>query len=233
MNTVNAVVLAVLITAVISFLVINTFLIKKKEDKYLKMESKTHEMEKQIHLNETKFLEQKNTAEIIHRSEQKILRDSVRKEGYEHGLAEGKKDHLIEITNLKAEHRVNVVEERARAAVEARTSALAEFELQNKLFSVTIKPYVSVEKINGYIWDEYKSETGYQYQLLINGIPAFQPHVVIESSEKLKEVNEEKMKVLLECALGAAKSAAELYMGGSASAGLKMSTPIINRDAKR
>lgn len=156
MDVVSAAITSAFTTIVASSFVM-MLIFKKKETKYLAMESRAKELEKQIHVNEANYLERKNSIEIAYREEQKLLRNSVRLEGYDHGMAEGKKDHLIEITTLRFDHKEKISEERNLAAKEARSQARAEFELQSKLFSVVIRPYVKIERDDGYIWDSHKS----------------------------------------------------------------------------
>ncbi len=90
----------------------------------------------------------------------------------------------------------------------------AQSEIQEKLFSVKISPYVKIVTDTGIIYNEYEAASGYQYQLLINGIPAFPPHIVLERTESIKEINEQTKKVALDFAINSAKNAIDLYLGG-------------------
>ena len=69
---------------------------------------------------------------------------------------------------------------------------------------------------------------GYQYQLLINGIPAFQLHVIIERSETRKEINEENVKELLGIAKQIAEGSIDLYLGANGQLA-KLALPVIKR----
>jgi hypothetical protein len=188
---------------------------------------KYRDLEKSIHTNETRFLEDKNHLQINYHTEQRAAREKSFQEGVEHGRAEREKDHIIEITNLRAEHREKIAFEREEASKSAREILRSEFETQTKMFSVVIRPYVKIEKDTGIIFDSHKSFTGYQYQLLVNGIPAFQPHIVIENSEDLKVVDKDVVKSLLKIAESAANVAANTYLGGAPASVIKIASEVI------
>ena len=57
------------------------------------------------------------------------------------------------------------------------------------------------------------SVSGYQYQLLVNGMPAFSPHIVAERTETKKATNPELERALLQTAERAADAAIQLYLG--------------------
>ncbi len=232
MEVVIAAIISAFIAVGVSWFVMALFN-KKRETTYIAIESKAKELEKQIHINEANFLERKNRMEIAYREEQKLLRESTWNEGKAHGQSEGEKDHLIEITQLMSEYREKILQERNLAANEARSQARIEFELQSKLFGVVIKPYVKIEKDDSFLWASNKSTAGYQYQLLVNGIPAFQPHVVIEHTAESKEFNDTRLEGLKEIAIKAAQAAAELYFSGASSAVIKMGVPIIEEITKK
>jgi hypothetical protein len=103
-----------------------------------------------------------------------------------------------------------------------------EYELQTKLFSVKISPYVCVRATGTLLNKHVEAETGYQYQLLVNGIPAFAPHIIVENSETRKELNAEVEKLLLGSAQRAASAAIDAYLGGSRQFA-KLAEPIIKR----
>ena len=63
--------------------------------------------------------------------------------------------------------------------------------------------------------DDFRSEIGYQYQLLVNGIPAFQPHVIIEQSEEIAAVDKETVNNLIMLATKCAQIAADTYLAGA------------------
>ena len=83
------------------------------------------------------------------------------------------------------------------------------------MFSVAISPYVKMVTDKGVIWNDYKAIAGYQYQLLINGIPAFEPHVVKIQETEIKEVTEEAKKRFFDIADKAVDAAVSTYLPGA------------------
>jgi hypothetical protein len=198
-----------------------------------------HTLEKQAHQKEREFLEQRNRAErefleernrteLAHQEGIKDLKRLSFEEGRQRGLTEGDTRHLAEVASLQSDFVSKIQLEREKAASEARDRLRAEYELQSKLFSVQISPLVRVTENKGLFSAEYQSEVGYQYQLLINGIPAFQPHVIVERSEVRKEVNEENVKELIKSARQIAEGAIDLYLGANGQFA-KLALPIIKR----
>jgi hypothetical protein len=200
-----------------------------KSQEIASSEMRVRELEKQIHIKEREFLDEKNKIEVSHLQEMRAIREGAHKEGFDLGIVENEKDHLIFITNLKSEHLETIRKECARAADEAKSKLRAEMEMQTKMFSVSIRPYVKIIKDDGVFYDDYHSKVGYQYQLLINGIPAFQPHIIIEHEEKLSDFKEENVKVLIEQATKAAEIAMQLYLGGATSSMIKVSPELVER----
>jgi hypothetical protein len=68
---------------------------------------------------------------------------------------------------------------------------------------------------NGLFKDSYEAKIGYQYQLLVNGIPAFQPHIFIERHEKVVQVDQSVKQTLLSIAQNCAEAAVATYLGAS------------------
>ena len=191
------------------------------------LEAEANEHQKQIHRLEAEHLKANNQMEIEQQSLAKIEREKNFNEGFEHGVASSQKDHLIEITNLRAAHREELSLREAMAEKKGREVAKLEHEAQVKAFGIEIRPYVKIEKDSGVIWDTHRSYTGYQYQLLVNGIPAFQPHVVLEHSEEIKEVDKQMVADLVKLAHKAADTAAKLYLGGAAPGALTIGPEIV------
>lgn len=126
--------------------------------------------------------------------------------------------HAAELTKHRDEHRSileiqeNDAREKLRAAEEkafndGQRQAELRYSKNNSAFSVQIRPYVVKIKDEGIIFDNHFSAIGFQYQLLVNGIPCFQPHVVIEQEYRETEVNDERLKWLTEQAFKAAQLA--------------------------
>ena len=113
------------------------------------------------------------------------------------------------------EFAVRLQAEKEIAATEARDRQRAEHELQAKLFSVKISPYVQLLTDNGLFKDTHEAKIGYQYQLLVNGIPAFQPHVFVERHEKIQQIDQSVKNTLLSIAQNCAEAAVTTYLGAS------------------
>lgn len=111
------------------------------------------------------------------------------------------------------------------AVSETREAQRADFELQSKLFSVKVSPYVEISDSRHLMRTRYRSVTGYQYQLLVNGIPAFAPHVVQEHVKTEYAVDQEQ---LIQLARETAQAAVQLYAGG-ASQFVEIATPIVRQ----
>ncbi|MEZ2742660.1 hypothetical protein ACBP93_08515 [Paenalcaligenes hominis] len=189
-------------------------------------------LEKDFHQKEMVFINEKNKfIEEQHLEIQRKL-EKAKQEGVLIGQRDAAKSHLIEIEKLGIAHQKEILKERVLAAEEAKAAQRAEFEQQVKLFSVKISPYVKIKKDTGIIYDSHSSEFGYQYQLLVNGIPAFSPHVIIERSEELKKLNQESIDAIVALATESAKLAASTYLKGTASGAVHMSKAVIEQTGK-
>lgn len=225
------VVVTFLISAAIYFVFFKNYL--SKTNKTLEDQtSKTRELEVQIHIKERDYLEDRNRIALQHTADLQIARSNAFEEGRQQGLAEEKSTHINEMTDLRLELSRRFEIEREQAVVEARDRLQAEYELQTKLFSVKISPYVKITEDKGIFGDKYETITGYQYQLLINGIPAFSPHVVPERTETKKAVNEELEKMLINTAQFAAESAIQLYLGKNNRQFARLAAPLVERLTK-
>jgi hypothetical protein len=191
----------------------------------------TQKLEKQIHLQERDFLAERNQLEITHADNVRIARAEAFEDGRRMGLIESNADHMNELSLQRLELLKKFETEREQALTEVRDKVRAEYELQTKLFSVKISPYVCVREDKGILRSSYETAAGYQYQLLVNGIPAFTPHVVTEHTEIKKEVNPEVERLLIRTAERAADAAISLYLGGSPQFA-KLAEPIIKRIPK-
>lgn len=197
--------------------------------KIQELDSCINDHQKSIHLLEAEHIKSKNALEIEHHELFKKFKEKSYGEGYEMGLAASQKDHLVEITNIRSAHREELTRQEAEAERKGRAIAKMEHEAQVKAFGVEIRPYVKIEKDAGVIWDDFKSYTGYQYQLLVNGIPAFQPHIVIEHSEEIKTVDKQMIAELVKLAHKSADIAARAYLGGTTSSALTMGQEIVQQ----
>jgi hypothetical protein len=140
-------------------------------------------------------------------------------QGRELGQTEGQRDHIREITTKESEFEERLRKECKRAADEAREQARMQFEQQQKLFSVEVRPYFEITEVGTYFKTKYEKRVGYQYQLLVNGIPALQPHVITESKEVVEKTKDENIDKIASQALQAAQLAAQgaidTYLGGA------------------
>jgi hypothetical protein len=173
------------------------------------------ELEKQLHIKDRDFLEERNRIELSSAESLRTAKAASFEEGRQLGLAESLRDHVNELASKHAELCMKFEIERQQAVVDARERLRAEYELQTKLFTVKISPYVKIVQDKGLFGDKYEAISGYQYQLLVNGIPAFSPHVVPERTETKKAINEELEQALINTAKLAAEGAITLYLGGS------------------
>lgn len=172
---------------------------------------KVRELEKSIHMLEAGNLEAKNQLQSSHYGKEKEIRDNALQEGFENGAASTRKDHQIEMTDLRSQHMQKLREAEAEAEARGKAIAKMEIEAQVKAFSMTIRPYVRIINKSGVFGKSYTSQMGYQYQLMVNGVPAFDPHVIIEKEEEVKEVDQEKVQYFANLALESAKTIAQVY----------------------
>jgi hypothetical protein len=211
-----------LVAVFVAFLIIIAiafYLHKRKINEYgsrFEMQlSKTNLTERQAHVNEIKYLAERNNSEIAHATANAKARENGFDEGRKRGIAETELEVKVALAKQSGEFVIQLQLEKNRAAAEARELQRAEHELQAKLFSVKISPYVQLVTNKGLVYDDFESRVGYQYQLLINGIPAFQPHIVIERHEKVKEFDETVKATLCNVAQTCAEAALSTYMGAN------------------
>lgn len=155
-------------------------LLRRHEVAHSRQVEETRSLEKQLHLRERDFLAERNKLELEHAEALKVARSQAFEEGRRLGQTEGNASKVSELSELRRELLDRAEDERATAVAEAREKLRAEYELQSKLFTVKISPYVSIREDRRLLGQQYETVSGYQYQLLVNGIPAFSPHVVAE-----------------------------------------------------
>ena len=188
-------------------------------------------LEAQLHEQQRDAAAQLNRLELGCQERGKTIRASAFEEGRQLGRAESQRDHITELTAQQTTFAQRLAAERDEAARETREKTRAEFELQAKLYDVSVRPFLKIDKVKSFIREEVEVEAGYQYQLLVNGIPAFQPSIIIEERRRSSKLNEENINALLQVAERLAKTAAELYLGTGASVA-KLGPAIIRRLAK-
>jgi hypothetical protein len=178
-------------------------------------DSQIRDLEKQLHLQARDSLEERNHAIVEERTAVHRAREAGFEEGREYGRGERQRDHLDELTSQRAELMRSQEEEIRRAVKEARETQRAEFELQTKVFAVVIRPYVNVSTVGNWVRKKYRSVQGVQYQLLVNGIPAFTPTIVEENVETIEQWDDETRRLLIGGATDLAKVAIQSYLGGA------------------
>lgn len=92
---------------------------------------------------------------------------------------------------------------------------LAEAE-KGKIFSVAVRPYMGKFIKKGLIKNSTKLYIGYQYQLLVSGIPCFQPHKVHEQEYEEEIIDDEKIAKYTKLAIEVAEAAVRLSAGPAA-----------------
>lgn len=188
----------------------------------------SRELEKEIHIRERDFLAERNRLDIEKSETIRTAQADAFEKGRQQGIVENNAVHITELASQRSELLKKIEEERDRSASEAREKLRAEYELQSKLFTVKITPYVSITEDKGLIRNVFETVAGYQYQLLVNGIPAFSPHIVPEHTEVKRSLNPEVEKALIQTAQRAADSAIDMYLGGNGQFA-KLAEPIIKR----
>ena len=134
------------------------------------------------------------------------------------------REHMNELDRLARERRqldedhmneikAKVRETEARAYEDGKRQAELRADEKGKAFSVIVRPFIRKIRDDGFLKKMNRLEIGYQYQLQINGIPCFAPHVVIEQHYEEKEVNQEVIDRMTRLAIEAAKVAVAIQAG--------------------
>ena len=207
-------VLTSVIVAIVAAL-IHRRLANELESKLKVCSAQANEAERQVHLREMEFLADRNKVELAHVEALNHARSLSFEEGRKQGKAEHELETSMQLADQRNEFAIRLQTEKEQAATEARDKQRAENELQAKLFSVKISPYVQLLTDKGVFKDTHEAKIGYQYQLLVNGIPAFQPHIVVERHEKVQQIDQEIKKTLLAIAQTCAEAAVTTYLGAS------------------
>jgi hypothetical protein len=128
---------------------------------------------------------------------------SIKQESYIEGYEKGKKENKEEL--LKSEGNIKVLQEtinnlRESQAKVKHESYLEGYQKGKSEFSVKVSPYRDEIRTgdDGLIFNDIYHEVriGYQYQLLINGVPALEPAVIVEEYlvEEKKEIDFAKIE---------------------------------------
>jgi cell division protein FtsB len=73
---------------------------------------------------------------------------------------------------------------------------------QDDDYKIQIRPYVKKTSKSGFFSESYKADIGYQYQLLVKGIPCFEPHVVIQESIEQEKIDHQKIQLAINSVMG-------------------------------
>lgn len=138
-------------------------------------------------MKEMDFLAERNKIGLAHSGELQEARERAFEDGRSRTKAEHAHELVMRTEALHNEFTARLHEDKEKATEEAQERLRAEYEIQTKLFSVKISPYVQLLTDNGLFKNTHEAKVGYQYQLLVNGIPAFQPRVFIERHEKIEK----------------------------------------------
>lgn len=189
-------------------------------------------LEKDSHTKEIFYMDEKKKyiSELNLQIQNQI--EAARQEGIKIGRKELAHEHQTQLQKIDLENQKKIIEEREEAAKEAAEKKRLELEDQVKLFSIKISPYTKVIKDTGLFYNSHRAEIGYQYQLLVNGIPAFAPHLIIENSEEIKEIDQNKIDTIVEKSVELAKAAAEIYLSGAGKNAVSITNPIIKNIGK-
>jgi predicted ATP-dependent protease len=196
--------------------------------KLAELEATVRELQKDLFHKDREYLAKVNELEQAQAAALRDARASASEEGRQQGMRERDASCRSELDEQRRALKKRCEGEVEQAKAATREQMRNEYELQTKLFSVKISPYVCVRATGTLLNKHVEAETGYQYQLLVNGIPAFAPHIIVENSETRKELNAEVEKLLLGSAQRAASAAIDAYLGGSRQFA-KLAEPIIKR----
>ena len=112
---------------------------------------------------------------------------TLKQESYNEGFENGKKESKEEL--LKLEANIKILQETTKNLTESHAkikheSYLEGYQKGKGEFSVKVSPYRDEIRTgsDGLIFNDIYHEVmiGYQYQLLINGVPALKPGIIIE-----------------------------------------------------
>ena len=128
---------------------------------------------------------------------------NIKQESFLEGHEKGKKENIEELLKLKGN--INVLQESVNNLNESNAkikheSYLDGYQKGKSEFSVKVSPYRDEIKTgnDGLIFNDIYHEVmiGYQYRLLINGVPALKPAVIIEEYliEEKREVDLAKIE---------------------------------------
>jgi hypothetical protein len=160
---------------------------------------------------------------LVERSLQLQLAEAQRRTEALEAVRQAEEDHARTLLQLQTGHQATLFEmqreerERAEAAVREAEERFARQLRQRKEASlaVTVHPFVNTARQRGLFSSENVIEIGYKYQLLIQGLPCFEPHTVIVETTRQKQVNDEMIELFKSKAVELAQLAANVKTGGA------------------
>ena len=78
-------------------------------------------------------------------------------------------------------------------------------EMNSKIMSLSITPKYDEEKVRGFFKRGKIIKSGYEYQILINGIPCLEPYFKIVNITRIKEISEDNIKLIINKSMEAAE----------------------------
>lgn len=174
---------------------------------------RANQAEKYIHIKEMEFIDEKNKNNVEHSDALNHARAMSFEDGRRHERANAELELSKKISDQRKE-----LEERFRNEKEAEIKEFsdrirAEYELRTKIFSIVVSPYLFKSDISGFFSSKAEVRVGYQYQLFVNGVPAFSPHVIVERSEMCEKYDEDVRRKFLDVAFSMAQVVVETYLG--------------------
>ena len=155
----------------------------------------------------------------------RVVREQAQKE---HGFELHKAKAEYELALLHTQHDMKAGQAVAEREAEENFVARLKEQGQSPL-SVTVHPFVNTSRQRGLFAKETLIEVGYKYQLLIQGLPCFEPHTVIVETTKEKDVNDETIELLKTKAVQLAELAANTKSGGAASTIFSIAKAAVQR----
>jgi hypothetical protein len=83
-------------------------------------------------------------------------------------------------------------------------------DLQNQNFEVQIFPWKENTE-TGHFFKKHELKIGYKYQLFINGIPCFEPHVQIHETLVVNKLDKENIQIAINGLQSAISAAANIH----------------------
>lgn len=111
------------------------------------------------------------------------------------------KNNNLEARNRRLEERADSEKEKLEALQEKYTSLEKEHNYlkgqRATEYKIAVSPFKDIYVDKGFFIDDEYIAIGYQYQLFVNGIPCFEPHITIIESMLVKELNREKLDYII------------------------------------